>query len=153
MFLLINSTTGCLQQAEFHKDVPKFKIDPELQPYVDYFENDMNMEVKINMSFYNQTDTVVAICYFYDKNPELNYIEVDPIQWNHLDENGKEEVIFHELGHCLMGKEHDSMFLEKYNVPKSIMYPYVFSTAYGAHKPYYVEELKNPELDWTIYFQ
>lgn len=150
---MLNSILGCAQQQELHNNIPEFKIDPEFQSYVNTFEKDMSTKVQINMTFYSQSDSVVAICYSYDKKPELNYVEVDPIQWSYLDENGKEEVIFHELGHCLMGKDHDSMFLEEYNVPKSIMYPYVFSIAYGVHKPYYVEELKNPELDWTIYFQ
>ena len=73
-----------------------------------------------------------------------------------------ETLIFHELGHCILGRTHDSNLLPKGD-PKSIMYPdniELYSPCVYAIDPacnnlyrraYYIDELFNPSTpvpDW-----
>src|SRR5262245_11128312 len=73
-----------------------------------------------------------------------------------------ETIIFHELGHCILGREHDNTLMPKGD-PKSIMYP-DNATLYSPcvypigspcdlsyRRTYYLDELFNPATplpDW-----
>lgn len=56
-------------------------------------------------------ERVVALCYHQD-----NHIEVRTRHWDTLSDTQKEIVVFHELGHCLLGRVHNES-------KQSIMYP------------------------------
>jgi hypothetical protein len=73
-----------------------------------------------------------------------------------------ETVIFHELGHCILGREHDNTLMPKGD-PRSIMYPagialyspcvYPLGSPcdFLYRRPYYIDELFNPATplpDW-----
>jgi hypothetical protein len=114
------------------------------------FEKEINKEVKIDIE-YNKLDyPVVGVCISYTNGHKE--VQIDPDSWFNFDENYKEELIFHELGHCILGREHDTSYIDEYRVPKSIMYPYIFGYAYNEYKSYYMDELKNKNVDWTMYF-
>lgn len=59
----------------------------------------------------------------------------------------REQLIWHELGHCVLGRDHDATHLNN-GYPTSIMYPVVFGPAemryYHAHKDYYERNLFIP---------
>ena len=72
-------------------------------------------------------------------------------------------LIFHELGHCILGREHDSSLMPKGDA-KTIMYPddialyspCVYSVGstcdFLYRRPYYIDELFNPSTpvpDWA----
>lgn len=64
--------------------------------------------------------------------------------WTWLNDDEREELIFHELGHCLLNRRHvtESVRLNGVLVPKSIMSPVLFSGAvYNQFRSYYVYEL------------
>ncbi len=42
-----------------------------------------------------------GLCY-----EDINRIEIDAATWDHLDEANREFLLFHELGHCLLGRAH-----------------------------------------------
>lgn len=67
--------------------------------------------------------------------------------FKNLDYDQQEQLMWHELGHCLLGKEHDASHLNN-GYPTSIMYPVVFSPEemlyYVNHKEYYENNLFNP---------
>lgn len=65
---------------------------------------------------------------------------------NYLDDGEKWEVIFHELGHCDLNRDHVNAL--NAGVPISIMYPYVFSL-YSTTIAGYVTELFNPSSSVT----
>lgn len=60
-----------------------------------------------------------------------------------------EATVFHELGHCVLNRDHDwgKTDTTDSTIYKSLMYPYVFSTSdiYEANYEYYHDELFSPE--------
>jgi len=135
------------------------KIDSEFKKYVEYFETKTGDTVSVDMKFAVIDDLrTVARCYMFE-DKKYNYVEVDPDYWfMELNESEREEVILHELGHCIYLRDHDEMILKgkdfglSQNIYKSIMYPYVFGgDIYENHKQYYVDELKNPDTLLTNY--
>ena len=146
LFLLsVLFISACGQQEQQLKQV---KIDVEFKRYVEYFEAKTGDIVTVDMKFGPIEDlTTVARCYMF-KDKKYNYVEVDADYWfMELDESEREEVILHELGHCIYLRDHDEMILEgkdfglSQNIFKSIMYPYVFGgDVYNNNKQYYVDE-------------
>lgn len=74
-----------------------------------------------------------------------------------------EALIFHELGHCILGRQHDNSLMPKGD-PKTLMYsdditlysPCVYSIGnpcdLSYRRPYYIDELFNPSTpvpDWA----
>lgn len=89
---------------------------------------------------------IAGRCHRYSPNDPKNWIEFDEDYWNTLTYYGKEELVFHELGHCVYGLEHDErrgnvgIYSE---VPLSIMYPVHFGSMnyYKENTNYYYKEL------------
>lgn len=72
---------------------------------------------------------VVASCSYDYKGPTVT---VDANEWNNVNDLYREEILFHELGHCLLGLDHDNgkedwinyntgKQLQDWTVPRSIM--------------------------------
>lgn len=66
--------------------------------------------------------------------------------WNTLNDYDKQEVIFHELGHCILRRVHQSTEIMAYNntmqIPESIMYPYrITGSVYRDNMVHYNDEL------------
>jgi hypothetical protein len=129
-------------------------IDPELQPFVDNFETygqdymganfnipviTMTIEPVDAVNFSNDYN-VVAVCSVSFSG--VNRIIVGDKIWPLLDDITKEQVIFHELGHCVLYRPHLRGILPT-GLPISIMYPYLTLTVeeYLDDKDYYMEEL------------
>lgn len=74
-------------------------------------------------------------------------ITVDQARFNALSADGKEKVIFHELGKCLLGKSNDQSTTNiqgasvTYRIPNSLMYSGPINDYNGATKDYYVAQL------------
>jgi hypothetical protein len=132
------------------------KIDAELQPYVDSFElysgiqymGTADLSPPEVIQFYNEN--AVGVCIVY-KNGDKE-IKIDNEYWEISSLTVKEQLIFHELGHCALMRNHNSEFLtlskddELYNAPQSIMYPYTFGgPLYTILRDYYMQELINEE--------
>lgn len=146
IFCLSSSIVACGQQYESND----FTIDQDFQNYVDLFEQEIDKEVRIDIG-YNKLDyPTVGVCIKYTNG--YKEIQIDPDAWLEYDEYYREELIFHELGHCILDREHDNSVIEGYRIPKSVMYPFIFGYAYNKYKIYYFEELKNKNINWTMYF-
>lgn len=147
LLLLLNS--GCGSGLAQKKHV----IDPEFLQLVDLFELEQEVIVDIDIEFKKIDYPTVGLCFYSvgldNKKHGLN-IQIDPDFWNKSSNEQREELLFHELGHCILGRDHIETML-KYNTPKSVMYPYVFESAYKKHREYYVNELKNPKVLLTDY--
>jgi hypothetical protein len=66
--------------------------------------------------------------------------------WDQMDDADREELIFHEMGHCVLGRSHKS---EKSadGVPLSIMHPYrISNSVYLEYRDQYLTELFNPNI-------
>ena len=146
LFCLSSSITGCGQQHESST----FTINEDFQNYVSLFEQETEEKVRIDIDYNKLEYPIVGVCITYTN--DYKEIQIDPDGWIQFDENYREELIFHELGHCILGRDHDSNLISSIRVPKSIMYPYIFGNAYSRYKNYYLDEIKNEQIDWTLYF-
>lgn len=68
-------------------------------------------------------------------------ILINQKNWDSLNEEEKELVIFHELGHCLLNRQHKTASFSS-GVNKSIMHPHIMdSSRYKSKRDFYLDEL------------
>jgi hypothetical protein len=153
---LSNSLIGCGEEPPTVK--VKANIDSEFKQYVDLFEMEQDVNVNIDIQFNEMYFPTIGKCYyaFYIDGPHeserLNLnVEIDPIFWQEATDTEKEVLIFHELGHCVLNRDHDESIIAEYEIPKSIMYPVIFDSPYKNNRRYYVDELKNQKILFTDY--
>lgn len=150
---LLFFNAACGQPESLEKTKKQAYIEPEFEYFVDLFELEQKVTVDIEMKFAKLELPSVGMCYYYqyqDGTREFVNIEIDPDYWQSTSETRKEVLLFHELGHCVLGRDHDEQKVY-YTVPKSIMYPYLFEHAYQTYRSYYVEELQNQKILFTDY--
>ena len=123
----------------------------ELILYENYFYNTFNSKIKYSGQIYfskNIAINLYAVCYpgpMWLTNIKINYE-----RWKFLDIYAKEELIFHELGHCLYWLNHDNDLIElkvknKFRTcPKSIMIGTwdIMDGCYKYNRDYYIKELQ-----------
>jgi hypothetical protein len=136
-------------------------VDPAFIKYYESFNRDANNQVtsrildRTSMVFSNLEGDTVGRCYY------LSYsMEIDEGYWNMISEKRKKNLIYHELGHCVLRRGHtepsgkiwDSI-LRSFGIvksvrrlrdgcPGSIMHPNVIDDyCLSKHEDYYTEEL------------
>lgn len=125
----------------------KHSIEAELEPYWERFSELTNARSKHVAGFFKTLESpTVGLCTSYTDGSRK--IEIDPQFWQDSTPLGKEELVFHELGHCALNLGHNDELIDLKDygtIPASIMYPYVFGEAsyYEQFRDYYVREL-NP---------
>ena len=94
-------------------ETPDYFVDAPLQPYFDRFEAEAAARgVTIDLEALQVsgdvrligTVNVIGQCVHTEKEP--NTIIVDVVYWNSAEELEKEFLIFHELGHCALNRDH-----------------------------------------------
>lgn len=78
----------------------------------------------------------------------LRHILLDIEYWNESDDLDRESLIYHELGHCILNREHNDfviVYTDGRVIKKSIMNAYLFSE-YRKYRSYYIYELFHPHL-------
>lgn len=119
-------------------------IDPEFKEYVKDFEQYFK-KVTVDIKFGHQIPGEAAACYY--PKQETRYIYVSRDTWRELNDDQRSQLIWHELGHCVLGLDHDNMFttIKGNRVPRSIMHSRVFGDYFAdifvKNKTYYIEEL------------
>lgn len=120
-------------------------VEPEIREHVEKFKLIYGLQINIEIKFKNLDPTTAGVCYYYEGNPEDNYIEIDKETFQEYSELGREELIFHELGHCVFNRDHttERMMFKGISVPTSIMYPYTFGNSwiYEQNLTHYYSEL------------
>lgn len=102
----------------------KITIDPEVQPYVTRFSEVVGLYpygVSIQLAD-SLPGTKVGQC---RQSQIESTITILRSYWDQSSDFGKEQAIFHELGHCFLGLDHTEITF-KDNCPGSIMYPSAF---------------------------
>jgi hypothetical protein len=111
-------------------------VVPDATKYVNKFEKLYGKEVRITVKFADFEDPDIAgICYPFSKS-----IELDESYWNTLNDAGKEALIFHELGHCVLFRGH-SDYKKGDHCPASLMHSELHPRCYEHYKDYYIKEL------------
>lgn len=77
---------------------------------------------------------------------EGKFVEIDQEYWGEIDDYEKEELLFHELGHCVLRRAHRED-KDGYR-PLSIMYPEVIGSYYmQTYHSDYMKELFSTGID------
>ena len=148
---------GCKKKVEFVYQVPQ-EFEPYVQKFIseartrgrDIVINNLIIQYEYSSSFpYCGASNVVS-----SRNDVQKIITVNGhVCWQNNTQ--LETLIFHELGHCILGRDHDMSLLPKGD-PKSIMYtgdltmysPCVYALGDSCNKfyrrSYYIDELFNP---------
>ncbi len=158
---------GCKAETDF---MPVVNIPAEFQPCVDSFvvaASERGQNITIN-NLIIQYDSSLSNAYCANSNvissknnvQKIIYINANIKCWQNSGQ--LETLIFHEMGHCILGREHDISLLPNGDA-KSIMYPDDISLyapcAYPINdscnqlykRSYYLDELFNPNTpvpDW-----
>ena len=99
---------GFMSDDEFFPNV-----QPELRPFFLAFEEEATERgISINLTELGITGNIVnlggggviGLCRRNDNEP--NRIAVDPVAWQNGTDAFRELVVFHELGHCVLDREH-----------------------------------------------
>ena len=146
------------------KNTPLY-VEESLKPFVDKFIlaaqfrnipiNTNNLVVKLgDANDINPQVNKVGYCAYDNSNNGFEFLNtesnvstviIDSRFWNRTDINDiqRTELIFHELGHCILGRKHDTRLYK--NQPESLMYPNLVSMSYfisyRANENYYFDEL------------
>lgn len=123
----------------------KHRTNPEFVPYVDSFEQQFNVKVNVPIISKQIDVNKAGVCYVWSDG--YREIQINSRHWSYFSEEQKEQLVFHELGHCVFNLDHDDSSLEyKPNCPNSIMRSFVFNqyeidNCYVPEKTHYMENL------------
>lgn len=148
--LLLIMLAGCGQDP-----VKKFWIEPALQSYYDSFIGEANLrgqlwdvdnlEVRFveELGMINETARRLGTCHYDEDGTPV--VEIDRGDFYGLDSRSREALLYHEFGHCLLGRGHDDSTTTNGagdTIPTSIMQSVLLSEdTYADNKGYYIEEL------------
>lgn len=128
LFVLLIFITGCTD----HK--PIVRIDPLFQPIVNQWHQDakeiLGYDVPIFdliIDFGNLDATKSGLC--QTETYHSPHIYIDKYYWNSEDDIQRLLTIYHEMGHCVLGRDHNNTMIYindpgvvPYYAPQSIMY-------------------------------
>ena len=147
VFILFLTACGCP-----HK--PQVNIDPILQPYFDsFFQAGMSQQVTVDISdiiiqFKVLSASGVNSIVYGSCTSNINetpVVSINPNYWYSMTHDLQESLVYHELGHCLLGRGHTTAMFKAPDgteQPVSIMYPNsTVVVEYGILKSYYIQEL------------
>lgn len=134
---------------------PTWAIEQDFQTYVDEFLVEANargiyparnLVVLMKDRFtYSTGPNSVAYCVYPNRDFAYPLIEVKKAYWDAIDDDTRRQMIFHELGHCLLLRGHntDSAFVPSLNrsVPLSIMNPWIISSFGPQVESFYLNNL------------
>lgn len=126
--------------------VPYTPMDPTFQKYVDKFNAELKTNSVVPIVFGPMDPKFAGLCYKWTNG----YAEVHIKRsfWEVATEEQREELIFHELGHCHLNRGHndDRIIIGGYSCPESIMNSQVFhvgeiDNCYKVDYNHYITEL------------
>lgn len=161
LFFILNSSCSKQEEAPFFE----LSLEPTFVLYVSRFIeysnkfnigiNTNNLIIRIDYSMTGPTVSgqqwILALC---SKSGGYSEILVNPFFWNNKNypDSDREELIFHELGHCVLNRIHDSRTVKSLDsptqIPISIMNPYHLGRIlYESNYNYYMKELFFQSVD------
>ncbi len=147
-FLLV-SASACAPQEKEHEHF--LQVDA---PFVDFVHN-----FEVSASEEGRSVQITDLVISFGSTPNLNEtgvcewaenetprVVINERIWNTLNDYDRQEVIYHELGHCVLRRIHQNGTMMGYNgtlqIAASIMYPYrIAGSVYRDHMGHYHGEL------------
>jgi hypothetical protein len=129
--LLMSLFTACGSSPPSY--TPVVSIDPQFQSYVTEFQTqaqNQNKPIVITSLVVTMVSSlggnITGQCTQTDYSSPL--VQIGQDAWDSFDQNGQQELIDHELGHCVLNRVHRPVALVQDNIayPITIMYPYFF---------------------------
>lgn len=105
--------------------------------------NDLVIDFQgLNLEARSDGNVTLGICYLQDNTTPT--IHIDPYYWKDMTESMRQRLISHEMGHCILHREHMSEHL-------SIMRPMMLSDEeFDAQPVYLLDELYNKQYYGTF---
>ena len=102
---LLGIITACGQQNDFNQSNPLFTgVDYELQPYFDQFTALSGVSTgTITGGFLTLSGNIAGECVW---GGAWNEVRIDPDDWSNYNNDEKQQLISHELGHCALYLQH-----------------------------------------------
>lgn len=128
----------------FHKKI--VSIEPRYQSYVDNFVSDAQKTgrtIEINdliiKSVPQISDEIIGQCQRgINVTPR---IVINYGHWKNFSNVEREELLYHELGHCILNRWHKND-TDSLGIPISIMYPYILpEMVYLKYREFFIMEL------------
>ncbi len=150
--LLAVAGSACAPIEKDHD--PLLQVDAPFQTLVSAFEQVSAAEgtpVVINDLIVGfgptQSMNETGVCEYADN--ETPRIIINERIWNTLNDYDRQEVMFHELGHCVLKRIHQNGEMMAYNntvrIAASVMYPYrIAGSVYRDNIVHYHDELFDP---------
>lgn len=132
LFTCLGAFQNCGIRNDFDvtSNRPNVTTNPIFQPYISEFESYYGASVAaVPIAFSKLEPTIAGVCHYLKvgNGPiEWGYIEIDQEYWKEISEKQKIDLIFHELGHCVLGRDHVTPNGVEW-CPKSFMNPSVMS--------------------------
>jgi hypothetical protein len=137
-----------LTACDVQKATYRYSCPEEVQPHVDQFIKEasarsvnLNLKHGLEVVFVDKLDGyILATCHL----KQVPMITISREFWTWADESLRERTVYHELAHCLMGRNHTDGVetVEGEVIYKSIMTPTIWpSYYYDRFKVYYLDEL------------
>lgn len=108
-----------------------YQSDSTFDTFKDSFSNDTGHSASsIAIVFASDmSDTIAGMCYYYNDRTyaDYNYIKINSKYWKDYSLLQREQLIYHELGHCVLYKDHNDARNKTTGCPVSIMNSYMFS--------------------------
>lgn len=130
-----------------------FESNPRLTPYVEAFfvahlrytgrEASIN-GLRVLIADLSYMPKTIARCTYEDyKGPTVYFDKAYLDLWeSHGLYDDIEETIFHELGHCILGRKHNNRILPS-GSPASMMHRFHLGSTYTGNREHYIKELFN----------
>lgn len=122
------------------------EIDPEILPYVERFEEKCHCKVDMVIKFNNMSgfpEGTAGVCnVFFGPNRRVYLTKK---YWQYYTDQNKQQLVFHELGHCILNRDHDTTRMKGYysQYPNSYMAPVMFDYPTELEEHYIQELFKN----------
>jgi hypothetical protein len=120
--------------------------DVRFEDHIIRFENEFDLQVNIPIIFNKLESTKAGVCIKWSDG--YREIQISPERWDEYSNLEQEQLLFHELGHCVFDLEHDdSMYMVAgYICPTSVMRSYMFSwyevqQCYVPERNHYMEDI------------
>ncbi len=145
----ITLAMGCAPKEKEHVEL--FQVDQTFMPYVQNFElvsSEEGRDVKITdlIVAFGPTNSITETGVCEIATNETPRVTINQGIWNTLNNHDRQEVIFHELGHCVLRRRHQDGEVRNHDnsawIAASIMYPYrIPGATYMANVDHYHGEL------------
>lgn len=169
--VILTLATACGPQPQPMRQAQN--IDAALSPYLDKFlssasDNGMTLNTSSLSMTFSETmppssipnSQVLAYC---QRSSYGQSVVVWTAYWNQTSVSNREQLIFHELGHCLLGLSHDDTTQPAFdyygtpsympNAPRSIMNTFHFGAGlYSGNRDAYLKQLFNPASSMPLYW-